>query len=268
MHRAGEELHVQPGARRGAGDGSAPPAGRSPSSRTAATSRRRPSPPACVPPASTSPTTSCSRRCGASRPTWARTPDAAVLLFAHRGGARVPRAGRAAARRRRTGADAVFVAHADRGRLRASSSGRRARCSRGARLLTASYAPAYAGANGPIFSRGAMIAAAIAKVTGRRPVVVGKPSRAALRTIREQLGAPHGGAGRDRRRPRHGHRARPPGRRAHDPRAQRDQRPGRARPRARAAAPRRGGRRRRRAARSCSRRSRLPAGSRSARRSR
>ena len=49
----------------------------------------------------------------------------------------------------------------------------------GAPLLTGSYAPAYAGANGPIFSRGAMLTAAIAKV-GRRPaVVVGKPSRAA-----------------------------------------------------------------------------------------
>ena len=50
----------------------------------------------------------------------------------------------------------------------------------GARLLTGSYAPAYAGANGPIFSRGAMITAALAKATGARPIVVGKPSRAAL----------------------------------------------------------------------------------------
>jgi NagD protein len=62
----------------------------------------------------------------------------------------------------------------------------------GARLLTGSYAPAYAGANGPIISRGAMIAAALAKATGRRPVVVGKPSQAALRTISEQLGLPPG----------------------------------------------------------------------------
>jgi HAD superfamily hydrolase (TIGR01450 family) len=58
----------------------------------------------------------------------------------------------------------------------------------GARLLTASYAPAYAGADGPILSRGAMVAAAIAKVSSTRPVVVGKPSRAAVRTIEERLG--------------------------------------------------------------------------------
>jgi HAD superfamily hydrolase (TIGR01450 family) len=58
----------------------------------------------------------------------------------------------------------------------------------GARLLTGSYMPAYAGANGLIFSRGAMATAAIAKATGARPVVVGKPSRAALKTISEQLG--------------------------------------------------------------------------------
>ena len=37
----------------------------------------------------------------------------------------------------------------------------------GARLLTGSYAPAYAGADGPIFSRGAMLTAAIAKASGR-----------------------------------------------------------------------------------------------------
>jgi HAD superfamily hydrolase (TIGR01450 family) len=57
----------------------------------------------------------------------------------------------------------------------------------GARLLTGSYVPTYAGALGPIFSRGAMVAAAIAKVTGVRPVIVGKPSRAALRVIRARL---------------------------------------------------------------------------------
>jgi ribonucleotide monophosphatase NagD (HAD superfamily) len=56
--------------------------------------------------------------------------------------------------------------------------------------VTGSYAPAYAGANGPIFSRGAMLTAALAKATGARPVIVGKPSRAALRTIRDQLGVP------------------------------------------------------------------------------
>jgi HAD superfamily hydrolase (TIGR01450 family) len=60
----------------------------------------------------------------------------------------------------------------------------------GAPLLTASYAPAYAGANGPILSRGAMVTAALVKATGTRPVVVGKPSRAALRTIRDHAGVP------------------------------------------------------------------------------
>ena len=59
----------------------------------------------------------------------------------------------------------------------------------GAPLLTGSYAPAYAGANGPIISRGAMVAAALAKASGARPVIVGKPSRAALRTISDQVGA-------------------------------------------------------------------------------
>lgn len=60
----------------------------------------------------------------------------------------------------------------------------------GAPLLTGSYAPAYAGATGPIFSRGAMVTAALAKATGTQPVIVGKPSRAALRTIRDQVGVP------------------------------------------------------------------------------
>ena len=58
----------------------------------------------------------------------------------------------------------------------------------GARLLTANYLPAYAGANGPIFSRGAMVTAAIAKASSARPVVVGKPSRAAVREVSDRLG--------------------------------------------------------------------------------
>jgi ribonucleotide monophosphatase NagD (HAD superfamily) len=41
-----------------------------------------------------------------------------------------------------------------------------------------------------IFSRGAMITAGIAKVTGARPVVVGKPSRAAVSEISSHLGLP------------------------------------------------------------------------------
>ena len=60
----------------------------------------------------------------------------------------------------------------------------------GARLLTANYLPAYAGANGPIFSRGAMVTAAIAKAADVRPTVVGKPSRAAVQELRERLGVP------------------------------------------------------------------------------
>ncbi len=88
-----------------------------------------------------------------------------------------------------TRADAVFVAHpdvADFAELERAAGA----VLGGARLLTGSYAPAYAGANGPIFSRGAMLTAAIAKATGARPVVVGKPSRAALQTISDRLGVP------------------------------------------------------------------------------
>ena len=61
----------------------------------------------------------------------------------------------------------------------------------GAPLLTGSYASAYAGANGPIISRGAMTAAALAKAGEiKRPVIVGKPSRWALRAISDRLGLP------------------------------------------------------------------------------
>jgi len=60
----------------------------------------------------------------------------------------------------------------------------------GARLLTANYLQGYWGANGIIFSRGAMITAGIAKVTGARPIVVGKPSRAAVDEISTRLGVP------------------------------------------------------------------------------
>jgi HAD superfamily hydrolase (TIGR01450 family) len=57
----------------------------------------------------------------------------------------------------------------------------------GAAFLTANYARAYAGRDGPILSRGAMAAAAIAKASGRRATVVGKPSRAAVRAVAERL---------------------------------------------------------------------------------
>ena len=86
-------------------------------------------------------------------------------------------------------ADAVFVAHTDVVDFAQLEGAARAVLA-GAPLLTGSFVPAYAGADGPIFSRGAMVTAAIAKVTGARPVVVGKPSRAALRTISDQVGVP------------------------------------------------------------------------------
>jgi HAD superfamily hydrolase (TIGR01450 family) len=88
-----------------------------------------------------------------------------------------------------TRVDAVFVAHADVVDFAKLERAARAVLG-GARLLTGSYAPAYAGANGPIFSRGAMLTAALAKATGARPVIVGKPSRAALQTISDQVGVP------------------------------------------------------------------------------
>ena len=86
-------------------------------------------------------------------------------------------------------ADAVFVAHPDVVDFARLERAARAVLA-GAPLLTGSFVPAYAGADGPIFSRGAMLTAAIAKVTGARPIVVGKPSRAALRTISEQVRVP------------------------------------------------------------------------------
>jgi 5'-nucleotidase len=85
--------------------------------------------------------------------------------------------------------DVVFVAHANVVDFTQLERAARAIID-GARLLTGSYAPAYAGANGPIFSRGAMVTAALAKATGARPIIVGKPSRAALQTIVDQLAMP------------------------------------------------------------------------------
>ena len=86
-------------------------------------------------------------------------------------------------------ADAVFVAHVDTVDFEELERAARAVLA-GAELLTASYAPAYAGANGPILSRGAMTAAAIAKASSTEPTIVGKPSHAALQTIADRLGAP------------------------------------------------------------------------------
>ena len=86
-------------------------------------------------------------------------------------------------------AEAVFVAHADAVDFPSLETAARVILD-GAPLLTGSYAPAYAGADGPILSRGAMLTAALAKATGARPVVVGKPSRAALHAIHDRLGVP------------------------------------------------------------------------------
>lgn len=89
------------------------------------------------------------------------------------------------------GAEVVLVAHVDRVELTELERAARA-VSRGAPLLTGSYVPGYAGANGLIFSRGAMVTAGIAKVTGARPRVVGKPSRAAVGELRAHFGLPAG----------------------------------------------------------------------------
>lgn len=86
-------------------------------------------------------------------------------------------------------ADVVFVAHVDEITLDELEHAARAVMA-GAKLLTGSYVPAYAGANGPIISRGAMTAAALAKASSVRPTIVGKPSKAAVAVVSERLGLP------------------------------------------------------------------------------
>jgi HAD superfamily hydrolase (TIGR01450 family) len=88
-------------------------------------------------------------------------------------------------------AEVVFVAHVDAVDLAEMQRAARAVVA-GAPLLTANYQPGYWGANGMIFSRGAMVTAGIAKASGARPTVVGKPSKAAVREITERLGVPAG----------------------------------------------------------------------------
>ncbi len=85
------------------------------------------------------------------------------------------------------GAGAVFIAHVDQVDFAALERAARAVLA-GAPLLTGSYVRGYAGANGIIFSRGAMTTAAIAKVSGARPRVLGKPSRAAVGEVSRRLG--------------------------------------------------------------------------------
>ena len=104
--------------------------------------------------------------------------------------------------------DAVFVAHTDGADFDELERAARAVIA-GARLLTGSYVPAYAGADGPILSRGAMVTAAIAKASGARPIVVGKPSRAAVREMRAPARSAVGGGRGRRRRLRPRRRARP-----------------------------------------------------------
>ncbi len=86
-------------------------------------------------------------------------------------------------------AEVVFVAHVESVDLEAMERAARA-VSNGARLLTANYQRGFWGANGIIFSRGAMVTAGIARVTGARPVVVGKPSHAAVQEVERRLGVP------------------------------------------------------------------------------
>jgi HAD superfamily hydrolase (TIGR01450 family) len=87
-------------------------------------------------------------------------------------------------------AGAVFVAHLQDVPLAEVERAARAITTRNAPLFTSSYVRGYAGANGIIFSRGAMITAAIAKVSGARPRVLGKPSRAAVTALEDRLGVP------------------------------------------------------------------------------
>ena len=86
-------------------------------------------------------------------------------------------------------AKVVFVAHVDSVDLDAMEIAARA-VTNGARLLTANYQRGFWGTSGIIFSRGAMVTAGIARVTGARPVVVGKPSHAAVSEVSERLGVP------------------------------------------------------------------------------
>jgi HAD superfamily hydrolase (TIGR01450 family) len=117
-----------------------------------------------------------------------RYPDRPALLFAHDViKARMIAAGVPEAEGE--DAEVVFVAHVDEADLKDMERAARA-ITRGAPLLTGSYARGYAGASGIIFSRGAMVTAGIAKVTGARPRIVGKPSRAAVEEVSARLGLP------------------------------------------------------------------------------
>ena len=86
-------------------------------------------------------------------------------------------------------AKVVLVTHVDDVALAQLERAARA-VAAGAPLLTASYQPGFWGADGLIFSRGAMVTAAIAKVAQAEPIVVGKPSTAAVDEVSLRLGIP------------------------------------------------------------------------------
>jgi HAD superfamily hydrolase (TIGR01450 family) len=86
-------------------------------------------------------------------------------------------------------AGAIFVTHVDQVDLDEAERAARA-VMRGAPLLTANYGPGYWGSDGLIFSKGAMVTAAIAKVSEADPVVVGKPSEVAVQEVAKRLGVP------------------------------------------------------------------------------
>jgi NagD protein len=86
-------------------------------------------------------------------------------------------------------AGAVFVTHVEQVDLDEAEDAARAVLA-GASLLTANYGPGYWGAGGIIFSKGAMVTAAIAKVTEAEPIVVGKPSQVAVQEVSRRLGVP------------------------------------------------------------------------------
>jgi len=86
-------------------------------------------------------------------------------------------------------AEDVFVAHVPQVDMDDLETAARA-VMKGAPLLTANYGQGFWGANGLIFSRGAMTTAAIPKVSGAEPIVVGKPSEVAVEATSERLGVP------------------------------------------------------------------------------
>ncbi|HVW18184.1 MAG TPA: HAD-IIA family hydrolase [Solirubrobacteraceae bacterium] len=83
----------------------------------------------------------------------------------------------------------VFVAHPQAFDYEEVEAAARAILS-GATFLTGSNVPGYAGHGHFIFSRGGMMNAALSKATGRRPTVVGKPSKAAVRELVRRAGVP------------------------------------------------------------------------------